>query len=614
MPDVRAIAREFDYLVPSELATEMSVGAVVRVPLHGRTVRGWVVGVDVSPDSRESLLPVRKVSSVGPDAAMIDLCRWSAARWIGPLAAFLRTATPPNAVARRPTRLRDRRMAPAVERPGMHDVDSIAASLAARAREPGVSVVSWPPMVDRRALVADAVMGTGSALVITADGARAASLVRWLEEHGRDSVLYRSDMTAAARTAAWQRAAAGSCVVVGGRAAVFAPVPDLSVGVVVDDGDEALQEERTPTWHARDVLVERCRRVGARLIVIGAAPTLEAFRAADRELEPPRAFSRSGWPRVTVVDRRNDPPGAGLLGSEIASVVRREVDRNGLALCVLNRRGRVRVLACGDCGHLLRWDAKGQRLWESADSVANAAGTARVSEETQRPAVCPRCGGRSLRVVRSGIGKLREELEALIPHTTVGDVDAATDVAPDAAILVGTESLLHRVEVRRRRPGAVVFLDFDQELLAPRFRAAEQALHLVVRAARVLAGRPSSESMLVLQTRLADHDVVRAAFASDPALLREAELSRRQELMLPPFVALAEAHGEPAAVERLASELRLAHDPGSVTVLGPSPVPGGATMLVKARDHTTLSAAIELALAGARRMGRVNVAVDPPRV
>jgi primosomal protein N' (replication factor Y) len=49
--DVPALDRDFDYAVPDKLAAAMRVGTIVRVPLHGRRVRGWVtaVGVEALP-------------------------------------------------------------------------------------------------------------------------------------------------------------------------------------------------------------------------------------------------------------------------------------------------------------------------------------------------------------------------------------------------------------------------------------------------------------------------------------------------------------------------------------------------------------------------------------
>ena len=51
------------------------------------------------------------------------------------------------------------------------------------------------------------------------------------------------------------------------------------------------------------------------------------------------------------------------------------------------------------------------------------------------------------------------------------------DAVRRAPVVVGTEAVLHRVP----RADAVAFLDFDSELLAPRFRAAEEALALLAR-------------------------------------------------------------------------------------------------------------------------------------
>jgi primosomal protein N' len=51
VPDITAVEREFDYSVPDPLAALVRVGAIVRVPLHGRRVRGWVVADDVASES-----------------------------------------------------------------------------------------------------------------------------------------------------------------------------------------------------------------------------------------------------------------------------------------------------------------------------------------------------------------------------------------------------------------------------------------------------------------------------------------------------------------------------------------------------------------------------------
>src|SRR5204862_6162912 len=116
---------------------------------------------------------------------------------------------------------------------------------------------------------------------------------------------------------------------------------------------------------------------------------------------------------------------------------------------------------------------------------------------TLRPLACAHCNGRRLRAGRPGITRVREDLAALLPRTEVAAVDTTTDEMPDAAVLIGTEAVLHRMtgpaESGRAESGSaesgsaesgsvglVAYLELDQELLAPRAYAAEQALWLLV--------------------------------------------------------------------------------------------------------------------------------------
>ena len=79
----------------------------------------------------------------------------------------------------------------------------------------------------------------------------------------------------------------------------------------------------------------------------------------------------------------------------------------------------------------------------------------------------------------------------------------------------------------------MAFLDADQELLAPRYRAAEQALGLFARAARLVGDKAGGGRVLV-QTFVPRHEAVQAALHADPARAAEAERARRELLPLPP--------------------------------------------------------------------------------
>jgi primosomal protein N' (replication factor Y) len=465
-------------------------------------------------------------------------------------------------------------------------------------------LLAWPPAGDRRDLVAARIAAEGSTLVLVPDATRLGSLRRRLEQDGHRMLELHGTAPARARTRTWDATRNGRCVVVGGRVAAWAPVPDLAAVIVLDEGDEALQEERAPTWNGRDVAVERARRTGAALTLVAVAPTLEAEVIAGPPVRPDRVVEREGWPIVDVVDPRDEAPGTGLLTEPLARALHQVVDRGERAVCVLNRRGRSKLLACVTCRELARCERCGSVVVQTEAGRLECASCA-----LERPVVCLHCHGTKMKALRPGVARVRDDLSSLLPRAEVVEVDASTETPGPGQVFVGTEAVLHRLPATPR-VGLVAFLDFDQELLAPRYRAAEQAFALLGRAARRLGGRAHGGRLLV-QTRLPGHEVVEAARRSDPTLVPAAERLRREALGYPPFGALAEVRGEPTPVTTLLDGLT-AHP--EVTVLGPRTVTAGLEALLRAPDAETLSGALAATSPPARAEGRLRVAVDPPRV
>ena len=582
LPDVAGVDKVFDYLVPEHLADRVATGVSVRVPLHGRRVPGWVVEDDVAPPAGVRLLPLAAVRGLGPASDVVALARWAAWRWAGRAAALLSTASPPRLVGH---------LGPPADPAAAGAGRAVALSgpltraVMRSAFDAGRSVVRVPPAapVWPAALAAAEQLTRGGSVLVLAPSAAAADRVG-----GR---LAAAGWPVARVPDQWAEAAAGGRVVVGTRAAAWAPAPRLAAVVVLDGHDEVYKEERAPTWQAWQVAATRAEQAGAPCVVTSPCPTLEllewgALHTLDRPAE------RAGWPVLEVVDQRGADPRTGLFSERLVRLVRDGAGRPGRpVVCVLNRRGRARLLACTGCGALARCELCAAALVQprGADDLVCLGCGAR------RPAVCAGCGSTRLKVARPGVTRVAEELSALA-GTAVTEVSSDAAAGPGAAaVVVGTEAVLHRVE----HAAAVAFLEMDQELTAPRFRAAEQALALLARAGRLVGGRPGR---VLVQTRLPDHEVLVAAAGADPAVVAAVEGRRRHALGLPPFAALAVLSGEGA--DELAARLRTA-GPGLEIV---SPAPGA--VWVRAGDHRTLCDA--LAAAG-RPHARVRVEVDPLR-
>jgi primosomal protein N' (replication factor Y) len=383
----------------------------------------------------------------------------------------------------------------------------------------------------------------------------------------------------------------GGATVIGTRATAWAPLAEPAAVVVLDEHDQGLQQEQAPTWHARDVALERARRAGVPCVLVSPTPSLEALGAGPL-LAASRQAERNGWPRVEVIDTRDLAGAHARYSSRLAEVLRSDAK----VLCVLNRKGRSRLLACAACGEVGACERCQAAVTQDADGSLVCGRC-----DARRPPVCVRCGGTRFKNLRAGVTRAREELEALARRPVV-ELTAESDFGPEgpaAGVVVGTEAALHQLDA----VDVVAFLDLDQELLAPRYRAAEEALGLLARAARLVGGRDGA-GRLLLQTRLPEHEVVRAALLADPGRVTAAERQRREELGFPPATAMAVVSGPSAPAY---AEMLSAVAPPEVLVMGPS----DGTWLVRAPDHTTLCDA----LAAVRRPpGRLRIEVDPLRL
>lgn len=513
LPDVVGIDREFDYVVPAaweegDRAARVVIGAMVRVSLAGRRVAGWVTALDVEPEPGVRLAPLAKLSGLGPSEELVDLAAWAAWRWAGRRVPFLRAASP------------DRMIAGAATSPPSPPVPAGPGDVFDDAFNHGVATVRVAPDDDGVA-VALAACRRGDALIITADASRARLLAVALRRAGVPVALAPDE---------WGRAAGGATVV-GTRSAAWMPMPHLAAVVVIDEHDERLKEERTPAWNARDVALERARRRGVPAVLTSAVPSLEALRAGPL-LRRDRSIERDDWPVIDVVDRRDeDPAKAGIFAERL----RERIDGDRRVVCVLNRTGRARLLACSACGELIR-TSDGQ-------SVMRLEGDELVSPDGQerRPVICAGCGSTAMNVLRVGVERAREELEALLGEP-VDEVTAQTEARPARRVAIGTEAVLHRVD----RADVVVFLDLDQELLAVRQRATEQAMAMLAQAARLVGGRTHG-GRVVVQTRQPEHEVILAATKGDPSIVAVAERDRRRPLRLPPYGGQVSVSGSGAA-------------------------------------------------------------------
>ncbi|MFD6566017.1 primosomal protein N' [Micromonospora profundi] len=622
--------RPFDYLVPADLDEAAVPGTRVKVRFAGQLVDGWLLARADDSGHTGRLAYLEKVVSPEPvlSPEVARLARAVADRYAGNLADVLRLAVPPrHARVEKETRAdeppppADPATPPTVDPRGWRDYPTGPALLAALTdgRAPR-AVWSALPGEDWAARYADAVAATVAggrgAVVVVADARdldRLDAALTSVLGPGRH-VSLSAALGPARRYRAFLAARRGEVpVVIGTRAAMFAPVDRLGLVAVWDDGDDLHSEPRAPYPHARDVLLTRAQLAEAGALVGGYARTAEAQLLLEtgwaREVVADRATVRARVPAIAPTgddpQLARDPGAATARLPSLAWTAARDAVRADLPVLVqVPRRGYLPSISCADCRTPARCaHCAGPLALPSAAGTPACRWCARVAAAY----ACPHCGGRRLRAAVTGARRTAEELGRAfpgVPVRTSGREEVLTDVPGGASLVVATPGA---EPVAEGGYGAVLLLDSWALLTRADLRAGEEALRRWMAAAALARPAPAGRVVVVADGALAP---VQALLRWDAAWFAGRELAERRELGFPPAVRMASVTGSAEAVADLLAAARL---PGDAEVLGPVPADEGRERML-VRVPRARAAALAEALHSAAGTRAARKAADPVRL
>jgi primosomal protein N' (replication factor Y) len=620
--------RLFDYRVPEALDTQAVVGSRVKVRFAGRLRDGFVIERTSAAD-RDQLLEIAKVVSSEPvlTPAVSALVRSVADHYAGTFADVVRTAVPPRHAATekattepRPAPIKLPQAATVLsgypEGPGLLEaIRSGGHPRAAWTVVPSPSVPGDWAAGFTEAAAASLSSGRGALLLVPdarqLERLEAACVARF--GAGSFAVL-SADAGPSARYRAFLAASRGQVrLVLGTRAAVFAPVADLGLIALWDDGNDSYSEPHAPYWHAREVAALRAHQESAALLLAAHGRSAEVQQLLGRGWLAPLELAPQQVRRLAAAVR----PVAGSTARDPLAEVTRipkdafEVIRTGLTqgpvLVQVPRAGYLPVLVCSRCREVARCSRCGQGLRDLGSGPACPwCGPGLTAWQ------CAECGGRTLRNPVVGVARTAEELGRAFPGTKV--VQAGPDKTPTidqrSAIVLATPGTAPEASAGY---AACILLDVDLMLARADLRVGEESLRRWL--AAVAKVRPAAEGGTVLAVGNAAHREVQALVRLDPGGYAVTEVAERAQAGFPPAVKLITIEGPAAAVADVAAALTL---PAAATLLGPFALGGEedlhrVTLRAPLDDSGALVAAVKsvLAVRTARKEAPVRVCVDP---
>ena len=400
-------------------------------------------------------------------------------------------------------------------------------------------------------LIGDTLRQGRQALLLLPEIALTPQIVqRFQSLFGEIVAVMHSSLSLGQRLDTYKRISRGDAsIVIGTRSAVFAPLANIGLIIMDEEGERSYKSDNAPRYHAVDVAKQRCRTHGAVLLLASATPSLESYYYAQKGvyqlLEMSERYGNAPLPEVRIVDMNEERArgNAGEFSEPLVQALQENLAAGEQSILLLNRRGYHTIISCCDCNAPLECPNCSVPLtYHRVNDSLMCHYCGYVSPSVQ---VCPACKSEHLKQMGFGTQKLEEALEQLLPGARILRMDADTTFSRLAYeqkfsafgrgeydIMVGTQMIGKGLDFPNVT--LVGVLSIDKALFAGDFRSYERTFSLVTQVVG-RGGRGAKQGRAILQSFLPEHYVLNLAAQQDYKAFYREEIALRRALTFPPI-------------------------------------------------------------------------------
>jgi len=202
-------------------------------------------------------------------------------------------------------------------------------------------------------------------------------------------------------------------IVMGARSSLFLPLKEIGLIVVDEEHDDSYKSNSRPRYNARDMAVFIGKKLGAKVVLGSATPSLTSYKNYPHYRLKETYFS-STKEYIFL-------PNSDFINEKIFDELKTTLNNNEQAILFLPTRANFKYLICKECGEGIKCPFCDVGM--SLHKNRNALRCHYCNYSEKVPSNCPKCGFDSLQVSRLGTAEVTRVLTEMFPSKNIVQFD-----------------------------------------------------------------------------------------------------------------------------------------------------------------------------------------------
>ncbi|MFZ2538630.1 MAG: primosomal protein N' [Oscillospiraceae bacterium] len=400
-------------------------------------------------------------------------------------------------------------------------------------------------------LIESVIIKNKTAMLLVPEIALTSQLVAKFETlFGGIIAVIHSSLSLSERLEEYNRIKAGQVkIVIGTRSAVFAPLLNIGLIIMDEEGESSYKSDAPPRYHTREIAKLICVNHNATLLLGSATPSIDSYYHASSGkyslFELAERYADAVLPSVYIVDmlEEQSKQNFSCISEILGQQIRQNIDKNEQSILLINRRGYNTFATCMQCDEVVKCPSCDVSM---TYHKANGYMMCHYCGHTEKfNSKCKCCNGDYIKLTGVGTQKLEDEINSIFPKARVLRMDTDTTFSKNSYeknfndfragkydIMLGTQMIAKGLDFPNVTLVGVI--NADSGLYSTDFKASERVFSLITQVVG-RSGRSEKSGRAYIQTIKPDNPIINFAANQDYKGFYEDEIFSRKAMTYPPF-------------------------------------------------------------------------------